>query len=186
MSETGGPPDPGKSGFVSFFTSLPGIITAVAGLISALAAVGILQSDSPNPPPTTEAIVSPSRPSPDPATTPPPTEPPQPAEPVSFTLLVGIRPTLGQLSESMEFILDGKTEATWTSNQANPSQTISLETSRAGQHRYRLRGEYSYLDPNGAIRQSPVTGSGTVTIAEGTRLGILYLGGTAFRVEPLP
>lgn len=155
-------------GFLAFWTTLPGLISAVAALIAALGTTGILvATHGPEPSPT-----------------------PGPPRPVSTTLdvplVVGLRPNLGQLSEEMELSLDGATVTDWSADASNPAQTLHLDGVAAGRHRYVLSGTFTYLDPQGQTAKSVATGSGTVHIDDTTRLGIEYLGGSQFRLVDLP
>jgi cytoskeletal protein RodZ len=178
-----------------FWTSLPALVGATAALITALATVGVITSrnqadgSSGTPPsavsaPSSTAVLPPATdpPAPDPpAPDPPAPDPPAPSptEPAAaFTLQVGIRPDLGQTGEEIELLVDGEVAASWTADESTATQFLQVPIGKAGQHKYELRGSYSWLDPiSGAVLQDAVRGSGSINVADGDRLGVLFNAG---------
>jgi hypothetical protein len=209
MSGTGS--GEGRSGFAAFWSSLPGMISAVAALIAALATAGVFvvrgsgadgagaaaispTTPSRAPPVTTTATAVPPATSAvtvaaashagSPPVTPRPTTraPVTRAAPVDVALVVGIRPDLGQQSESMDLDINGVTVASWTSDLTQPSLTFPLHLP-PGKQRWTLSGEYTYQNALGIDLTDPVTGSGTLTVTAGTTYGIWYLHGDVFQLR---
>lgn len=187
----------GRSKFAIIFTTLPGLISAAAALITALAGAGIfLATKQSSGPPTNvpsyssfSSSSSPPSSASDRTTTPAPEPgPPKPIPGrVSISLLVGLRPQFGQLTESAELLVDGRLVATWAASMQAPSRTLSIDGLTEGRHSYELRGEYSYVNALGVPESGPVKGSGSVIISGGARYGIEYLvGQNLFRLSLLP
>jgi hypothetical protein len=173
--------EPGETRRGGFWAIVAGLITAVGTLITALATAGIISAnrDADQGPVATftssQAPVSARQSQPPPETT-------QPL--ARFTVIVGIRPQLGQLTENVELLLDGGQAATWTADQANPQQTLQLEA-RPGRHRYQFRGTYTWVNPLGVTQRALVNGQGSVQVVDGARLVVVYRA-PAFFLEPAP
>ena len=104
--------------------------------------------------------------------------------PVDFTLLVGLRPQAGQVAEQMVLRFDGRRLTQWSADQSNPSQTIQL-TAPQGRHKYTIEGTYAFWNASGGVEERAAEGAGSITIGDGTELGIRWLGGDNFRLEVL-
>jgi hypothetical protein len=104
---------------------------------------------------------------------------------VTVSLLVGIRPQLGQVDENMTLAFDDHIITTWSADQTNPSKTLTLHAT-AGTYVYRIQGNYSFYDPSGTMQRHVATGSGEITLTEGLRLGINYLGNDTFQLITFP
>jgi hypothetical protein len=115
------------------------------------------------------------------------TPPPSPQGQVALTLLVGLRPALGQSSEDMELLLDGQPVTRWRADRANPSQLIQLEVGPTSRKEYQLKGTYEAQDAFGNILRGLVKGAGVINVMDGARFGILYDQATdTFSLQPLP
>ncbi len=104
---------------------------------------------------------------------------------VGFSVLVGIRPQLGQQSENLELLLDGSPAGAWSADQTRPVQTLNLQAGE-GTHSYEIRGDYSYIDQSGALQQRQAYGSGQVTVSAGARLAVSYESDGQFRLVAIP
>lgn len=103
----------------------------------------------------------------------------------TLSLLVGIRPQLGQVDEDMALMLDDKVIARWHADQANPSRTLTLHVT-AGSYSYSFQGNYGFYDSAGILQHRAAAGSGEITLTEGLHLGVNYLGGDVFQLVTLP
>jgi hypothetical protein len=169
------------------------MITAVATLISALAAAGIIEAHKPDPPSpapvtTTSAPITTTSP---PTTTTSPQPPPPPAEGVdtraAFTVHVGLRPALGQVSEDVELFMNGRSVATWQVGVANPTDLVQVEVAASGRQRYQLKGTYAAVDGFGNTMLGVVKGAGVINITDGTKCIVYYDQGTdTFSLRPMP
>lgn len=115
---------------------------------------------------------------PEPGAPPDPTPVPSPIPTTAtVSVLVGIRPQLGQVSENMKLIVDNRTAASWSADQQHPTETVALSLP-PGPHSYQMQGTYSYVLPSGAVTQQQATGSGSFTVSDGARLAVNYVSAT--------
>jgi hypothetical protein len=142
----------GSSGFLGFFKTLPGLLTAVAALITALATAGLIanRNDQPDPPP---PATNSTAPAPAPTT--------DPADVAAFEVQAPLRTQAGQISEEMRLLFDGVEVASWFLQLgSNELEVVDLQQD-AGRIQYEFVGTYT-----SNVGQFPARGEGTIEVAD--------------------
>ncbi|MCL3862966.1 hypothetical protein [Actinotalea sp. K2] len=161
-------------------------LVAASGVAFVLALAAYLIDVSAAAPPNGDWPTPTSEPRTEPVPQPQPTADPAEEQMSDFTLLVGVRPTLGQVDETLTLFLDEETAVSWTADQTTPGGPIIFRAV-PGPHDYRFEGTYGFLDAFGVYQQATAAGSGTIDLTNGVTYTVNYEQATAtFHLIPAP